>query len=112
MTQRRNTCTAVLFLLGIFGAVIFLFVGALTYTCGFMEAARPSRSDHQVFAPSHKALRTASAIKKSGLLSLPRASMDKIDAFISLLDGYEILELARTGITGLSRGIKDVTYLE
>ena len=83
MTQRRNTCTAVLFLLGIFGAVIFLFVGALTYTCGFVEAARPSRSDHQVFAPSHKALRTASAIKKSGLLSLPRASMDKIDAFIA-----------------------------
>ena len=32
----------------------------------------------------------------------------KIDAFINLLDGYEILELARTGITGLSRGTFDV----
>lgn len=35
----------------------------------------------------------------------------KIEAFISLLDGYEILELARTGITGLGRGIENVTYL-
>ena len=37
---------------------------------------------------------------------------DKIDAFIKLLDGYEILELARTGIAGLGRGIENVTYLE
>ncbi|MBD5396312.1 MAG: acetolactate synthase small subunit [Lachnospiraceae bacterium] len=35
----------------------------------------------------------------------------KIDAFISLLDGYEILELARTGIAGLGRGTENVTYL-
>lgn len=28
----------------------------------------------------------------------------KIEAFISLLNGYQILELARTGIAGLSRG--------
>ena len=27
-------------------------------------------------------------------------------------DGYEILELAKTGITGLSRGIEDVTFLD
>ena len=36
---------------------------------------------------------------------------DKIDAFIDLLDGYEILELARTGIAGLGRGTENVTYL-
>lgn len=36
----------------------------------------------------------------------------KLDAFIRLLSGYEILELARTGITGLSRGSDDVTYLD
>lgn len=35
----------------------------------------------------------------------------KLDAFVNLLEGYEILELARTGITGLSRGIDDVKYL-
>lgn len=38
-------------------------------------------------------------------------NQDKIDAFIKLLDGYEILELARTGIAGLGRGIENVTYL-
>jgi len=36
---------------------------------------------------------------------------DKLDAFIRLLGDYEILELARTGITGLSRGSDDVRYL-
>lgn len=35
----------------------------------------------------------------------------KLEAFISLLEGYEILELARTGITGLSRGADDVRFL-
>lgn len=38
-------------------------------------------------------------------------NQSKLDAFIKLLEGYEILELARTGITGLSRGCDDVTYL-
>ncbi len=36
----------------------------------------------------------------------------KVDAFIVMLDGYEILELARTGIAGLGRGIENVVYLE
>lgn len=38
-------------------------------------------------------------------------NQNKIEAFISLLDGYEILELARTGIAGLGRGTDNVTYL-
>lgn len=33
-------------------------------------------------------------------------NQSKIDAFIGLLEGYEILEIARTGIAGLSRGIE------
>lgn len=36
----------------------------------------------------------------------------KIDAFMSLLEGYEILELARTGIAGLCRGTENVIYIE
>lgn len=36
----------------------------------------------------------------------------KIQAFISLLEGYEILELARTGIAGLGRGTDNITYLD
>lgn len=36
----------------------------------------------------------------------------KLEAFMELLDGYEILELARTGITGLTRGTEDVIYID
>ena len=37
---------------------------------------------------------------------------DKLEAFLDLLQGYDILELARTGITGLSRGTADVKIME
>ncbi len=39
-------------------------------------------------------------------------NQSKLRAFLQLLDGYEILELARTGITGLSRGSDNVTMLD
>ena len=39
-------------------------------------------------------------------------NQDKLEAFLGLLEGYEILELARTGITGLTRGSSDVKFLE
>lgn len=37
---------------------------------------------------------------------------DKLEAFLDLLSDYEILELARTGITGLSRGTSDVKMID
>ena len=37
-------------------------------------------------------------------------SKSKLGAFVHLLEDYEILELARTGITGLSRGAADVRF--
>jgi acetolactate synthase, small subunit len=33
---------------------------------------------------------------------------DKLEAIVHLLEDYEILELARTGLTGLSRGSEDI----
>ena len=39
-------------------------------------------------------------------------SQSKVDAFLKLLEGYEILELARTGIAGLGRGTDNVIYLD
>ncbi|MCR5388225.1 MAG: acetolactate synthase small subunit [Lachnospiraceae bacterium] len=36
----------------------------------------------------------------------------KLEAFLDLLSGYEILELARTGLIGLTRGSADVVYLD
>ena len=39
-------------------------------------------------------------------------NQSKLDACINLLSNYEILELARTGIAGLSRGTEDVVYID
>lgn len=50
-------------------------------------------------------------VEKESLIVELTGDQSKLDAFMNLLDGYEILELARTGITGLSRGSKNVTIL-
>ena len=42
----------------------------------------------------------------------PTGNSGKIDAFLKLVSGYEILELARTGVAGLGRGTKNVIYLD
>lgn len=49
--------------------------------------------------------------KESMIIELT-GDQEKINAFMNLLEGYEILELARTGIAGLNRGIENVTYLD
>ncbi|MGL5258719.1 MAG: acetolactate synthase small subunit [Lachnospiraceae bacterium] len=51
-------------------------------------------------------------VSKEGLIIEITGNQAKIDAFIELLDGYEILELARTGMAGLRRGTTDIVYLE
>lgn len=50
-------------------------------------------------------------VSKDSLIVELTGNQEKIEAFISLLDSYEILELARTGIAGLGRGTENVTYL-
>ncbi len=50
-------------------------------------------------------------VSKDSLVIEMTGSKSKLGAFIDLLDDYEILELARTGITGLSRGAHDVRFL-
>ena len=47
-------------------------------------------------------------VEKESLMLELTGNQSKLEAFLNLLDGYEILELARTGITGLSRGTFDV----
>ena len=49
-------------------------------------------------------------VSEQGLIIEITGGQDKIEAFISLLSGYEILELARTGIAGLRRGTYDIVY--
>lgn len=59
-------------------------------------------------------LREIASIYKSKIIDLSPDSMvfeltgkpEKIDAFLKMFDGYEILELCRTGVTALERGGK------
>ena len=51
-------------------------------------------------------------VEKDSLMVELTGNGSKVDAFLELLEGYEILELTRTGITGLQRGIKDVTVID
>lgn len=37
---------------------------------------------------------------------------EKLQSFLDMLADYEILELARTGLTGLTRGSKDVVIID
>lgn len=39
-------------------------------------------------------------------------NQQKLEAFIGLMKEYGILELARTGIAGLGRGMDNITYIE
>lgn len=51
-------------------------------------------------------------VEEESLMIELTGNQSKLDGFLNLLNGYEILELARTGITGLARGSKDVTYID
>ena len=50
-------------------------------------------------------------VGKDSLIIELTGQQSKLEAFVELLRGYEILELARTGFTGLSRGAEDIRYL-
>lgn len=51
-------------------------------------------------------------VEKESLMIELTGTQSKLAAFLELLEGYEILELARTGITGLSRGSHNITYFD
>ena len=51
-------------------------------------------------------------VEEDSLIIELTGTQSKLEAFLNLLRGYEILELARTGITGLQRRTKDVTVID
>ena len=51
-------------------------------------------------------------VAKESLIVELTGTQGKIDAFLDLLEGFDILELARTGIAGLSRGVDNLTNFE
>lgn len=70
-------------------------------------------------AAQRQAISAVSEIFRATIVDVSRDSLtvmltgdkDKLEALINLLEDYEILELARTGLTGLQRGSEDITYL-
>lgn len=50
-------------------------------------------------------------VSKNSLIIELTGNTNKIQAFISLLDGFDIIEMVRTGLTGLGRG-KNVASVE
>jgi len=50
-------------------------------------------------------------VGKDSVTVMLTGDQSKLDAVLNLLEDYEILELARTGLTGLSRGSDDIRYL-
>lgn len=50
-------------------------------------------------------------VQKDSLIVELTGSQSKLAAMIDMLSDYEIAEIARTGITGLSRGAGDVVYI-
>ena len=50
-------------------------------------------------------------VGKESMTIMLTGDQSKLNALISLVEDYEILELARTGVTGLSSGMEDVRYL-
>lgn len=70
-------------------------------------------------ANDRQAINAIAQIFRATVVDVGRESMtvmltgdqSKLDAIINLLEDYEILELARTGLTGLSRGADDVRFL-
>ena len=51
-------------------------------------------------------------VEKESLIVEMTGAQSKIEAFLNMLDGYEILEVARTGITALSRGSEDIAWFD
>lgn len=51
-------------------------------------------------------------VQKDSMVIELTGNQSKLEAFCDLLVGYEILELARTGITGLTRGSENVTVID
>ena len=50
-------------------------------------------------------------VSEESLLIEATGNSGKIDALLRLLSGYEILELARTGVAGLGRGTKNIIMI-
>ena len=77
-----------------------------------MVKVRANAADRQSVSAISSIFRaTIVDVGKDSLTVMLTGDQSKLDALINLLEDYEILELARTGLTGLERGAKDIRML-
>ena len=50
-------------------------------------------------------------VSKESLTVEMTGEQSKLEAFANLMSDYDVLELARTGVTGLTRGTNNITFL-
>ena len=86
--------------------------GRSVYRELIMIKVRANASERQAISAISEIFRaTIVDVGRESLTVMLTGDQSKLDALINLLGDYEILELARTGLTGLSRGADDVRYL-
>ena len=89
-----------------------LKMGRSVYRELIMVKVKANAADRQaVNAISNIFRATIVDVGRDSLTVMLTGDQSKLDALINLLEDYEILELARTGLTGLSRGSDDIRYL-
>ena len=77
-----------------------------------MVNVRANAADRQSVSAISSIFRaTIVDVGKDSLTVMLTGDQSKLDALINLLEDYEILELARTGLTGLERGAEDIRML-
>ena len=82
------------------------------YTELKMITVRAGSTDRQAVSAISSIFRaTIVDVGKDSLTVMLTGDQSKLDALINLLEDYEILELARTGLTGLERGSEDIRIL-
>ena len=86
--------------------------GQAVYRELIMVKVKANASERQAIGAISDIFRaTIVDVGKDSLTVMLTGDQSKLDALINLLEDYEILELARTGLTGLSRGSQDIRYL-
>ena len=77
-----------------------------------MVKVRANAADRQSVSAISSIFRaTIVDVGKDSLTVMLTGDQSKLDALINLLEDYEILELAPTGLTGLERGAEDIRML-
>ena len=77
-----------------------------------IKVAATAENRHKVVAVAGIFRANIIDVSPSSVIIELTGNSQKIQAFIHLLEGFEIKQLVRTGVAGLPRGAEDEPYLE